>query len=115
MSTPDETLWTTIDAERGEFFNVVNTCESSQITVMTVRPGKVAGGPNTHRDSDQVALVLDGQATVRVWEDGTDAEPTERVLGEGGLVHIPAGTQHWVKSTGEDELVFFSVYAPPEY
>lgn len=112
---PEDVLWTTVEAETGSFFNVVNTAKRSQVTLMTVAPGKVAGGPNTHADSDQVALVLDGEATVRVWEEGRDAEPTERVLSEGGLVHIPAGTQHWVKSTGEDDLVFFSVYAPPEY
>lgn len=110
-----EATWTTVEAETGAFFNVVQTEANSQITVMTVEPGKVAGGPNTHRESDQVALVLDGEATVRVWEDGRENEPTERVLAEGGLVHIPAGTQHWVKSTGDEDLVFFSVYAPPEY
>jgi mannose-6-phosphate isomerase-like protein (cupin superfamily) len=110
-----EATWTTVDAETGAFFNVVSTEKRSQITVMTVAPGEVAGGPNAHPDSDQVALVLDGEATVRVWEDGREAEPTERVLAEGGLVHIPAGTQHRVTSTGDDELVFFSVYAPPEY
>lgn len=115
MAPEDDVVWTTIDAETGPFWNIVSTNERSQIAMMTVEPGRVAGGPNTHVDSDQVALVLEGEATVRVWEDGEDAEPTERTLSEGGLVHIPAGTQHWVKSTGAEPLVFFSVYSPPDY
>lgn len=111
----EDVLWTSVEEETGGFWNVVNTTDRSQIAVMTVEPGEVAGGPNTHPDSDQVALVLGGQATIRAWEDGEDAEPTERVCPQGAIVHLPAGTQHWVKSTGEEELVFFSVYAPPEY
>lgn len=113
--SPDQTLWTTVEAETGPFFNVVHSNERSQIAMMTVAPGKVAGGPNTHPDSDQVALVLEGEAKIRVWEDGRDGEPTERDCPPGAMVHIPAGTQHWVKSIGDEDLVFFSVYAPPEY
>lgn len=115
MTNESDVLWSTIEDEMGSFFNVVSTGERAQVTVMTVEPGKVAGGPNTHRDSDQVALVYAGEATVRVWEDGPEEDPTERVCKEGGLLHVPAGLQHWVKSTGSTPLVFFSVYAPPEY
>lgn len=115
MAPSEDVSWTTIEDEEGPFFNVVSTTERAQVTMMTVEPGKVAGGPNTHPDSDQVALVLAGEATVRAWEKGPTEEPTEKVCPKGALVHLPAGTQHWVKSTGSGPLVFFSVYAPPEY
>lgn len=115
MPEHENVVWTSIEEETGRFFNVVTTTERAQITVMTVEPGKVAGGPNTHPDSDQVALVAGGEATVRAWEQGPDEDPVERILHEGDIVHLPAGTQHWVKSTGEQDLVFFSVYTPPEY
>lgn len=111
---PDVT-WTSVEAETGPFWNIVETTDRSQIAMMTVEPGKVAGGPNTHPASDQVALVLEGQALIRCWEAGVDGEPTEKRCGPGALLMIPAGTQHWVKSVGEEDLVFFSVYAPPEY
>ncbi|MDX1610806.1 MAG: cupin domain-containing protein [Candidatus Thermoplasmatota archaeon] len=109
------TLWTSVEAEKGEFWNIVTTGERSQVTMMTVEPGRVAGGPNTHETSDQVSLVLEGRARIRCWDEGPEKEPTERVCPAGSLIVIPAGTQHWVKSVGEAPLVFFSVYAPPEY
>lgn len=115
MPSADEVLWTTIDEAKGRFFDKLHTTERAQTVLMTVEPGEVAGGPNTHADSDQVALVLEGRARIRVWEDGRDEAPTEQACPPGTLVHLPAGTQHWVKSTGEEALVFFSVYAPPEY
>ncbi len=111
----EDVVWTSLEAETGSFFNVVSTTPRAQVTMMTVEPGKVAGGPNTHADSDQVAVVVEGEATVRAWEEGVDASPREEVCKPGSLIHLPAGTQHWVKSTGDEALVFFSVYAPPEY
>ncbi len=115
MTQDDGVFWTTTQEETGPFFNVVHTTKKAQVTMMTVEPGKVAGGPNTHEASDQVSLILEGEATVRAWEDGPQGEPTEKVCPEGTLLHLPAGTQHWVKSTGQEPLVFFTVYAPPEY
>lgn len=115
MSREEAVLFTSVEEERGAFWNIVKTTQRAQVAMMTVEPGKVAGGPNTHTTSDQVALVLEGQATIRAWEDGGKGEATERVCPAGSIVHLPAGTQHWVKSTGDEVLVFFSVYAPPEY
>jgi mannose-6-phosphate isomerase-like protein (cupin superfamily) len=114
-SATDEHLWTTIDAEKGGFFDVVNSTERAQTVLHTVEPGRVAGGPNTHEDSDQVAYVVDGTAAVRLWADGPDEPPLEDDCPAGTLIHIPAGTQHWIKSVGDEELVLLSVYAPPEY
>ncbi len=114
-SSTDEHLWTTIEEVRGGFFDVLNTTERAQTVLHTVEPGRVAGGPNAHADSDQVAFVVEGTASVRMWLDGRDDEPREERCPAGTLIHIPAGVQHWVKSVGEEELVLLSVYAPPEY
>ncbi len=100
----EDVLWTSIGAEKGEFWNIVATNERSQLTVMTVEPGRVAGGPNTHAQSDQFALVAEGEALIRCWEDGPDGGPTERACGPGSMVLIPAGVQHWVKSVGDEDL-----------
>lgn len=108
-------LWTTIEEAKGGFFDKLFTTDKAQTVLMTVEPGKVAGGPNHHEDSDQVALVLEGEAQIRVWEEGPESKPTERRCEPGTLLHIPARVQHWVKSVGDEDLVFFSVYAPPEY
>jgi mannose-6-phosphate isomerase-like protein (cupin superfamily) len=114
-SATDEHLWTTIEEARGGFFDVLNSTERAQTVLHTVEAGRVAGGPNEHPDSDQVAFVVEGQAAIRLWHDGPDQPPREETCPPGTLVHIPADVQHWVKSVGAEELVLLSVYAPPEY
>jgi quercetin dioxygenase-like cupin family protein len=58
-----------------------------------------------HRDSDEVAYVLEGEITCLIGDAGT-------VCGAGGSIFMPRGVRHAWKSTGaEDGRVLF-LYTP---
>lgn len=96
-----------IYAHRGHFFRVLRETERTQTAVMTIAPGADAGPEEQHR-GDQIILVLEGEAVVRVGS-------AEHKAGPGGLVTIPAGVRHHVRNPGRAPLFFLTVYAPPEY
>lgn len=92
---------------RGAFFRILQETARTQTAVMTVEPGKDAGPEETH-DADQIVYVIEGEAEVRLGAEQLRAGP-------GGLVLIPAGTLHHVRSVGRVPLFFLTVYAPPAY
>jgi len=96
-----------VPSHKGEFFRVLQETERSQTAVMTIAPGADAG-PEEEHAGDQILYVLEGKARVRVGDREYDVSP-------GGLVTIPARTQHRVRSTGAQPLFFLTVYTPPAY
>jgi mannose-6-phosphate isomerase-like protein (cupin superfamily) len=100
---------------RGRFFAVLHTTRRTQTATMTVAPGQEAGPAEVHEGEDQVFLFLDGEAEVKVWERGEGKEPERARMGPGGVLVVPAGMRHWVKSVGREPLFFFTVYGPPAY
>lgn len=113
--TTDPLAFADVDDSKGAFFHIVHTTSRTQTATMTVAPGREAGPAEVHDDSDQVFLILEGEALVRVWAGGEDATPEERCLGRGDVLVVPAGVRHWVKSVGDGPLFFFTVYGPPAY
>jgi mannose-6-phosphate isomerase-like protein (cupin superfamily) len=111
-----EPAWSgTLGDARGRFFAVLHTTPRTQVATMTVPPGQEAGPPEVHEGEDQVFLFIEGAAHVRVWEHGPDREPKELHAKPGDILVVPAGLQHWVRSTGSEPLFFFTVYGPPSY
>jgi len=83
--------------------DVTGSCE---LVMERLAPG--AETPlNAHDDIDQVYLVLDGRARVRVGED------TEEV-GPQTVIFIPRNTLHNVVTLGDRELVYIYVSVWPE-
>lgn len=113
--TTDTLAFAELAAAKGAFFHVYHTTARTQTGTMTVPPGQEAGPAEVHEGSDQVFLFLEGEALVRVWADGDDAEPEQRRVEAGGVLVVPAGVRHWVKSVGGEPLFFFTVYGPPAY
>lgn len=113
MSENERTYWGDLNQEAGPFFRILHTTSRTQTGFMTVAPGEEAGPPETHEGSDQVFYVVRGEAEFKVWEETGEPEP--RRGGAGTVVVVPAGTTHWVKSVGKEDLLFFTVYGPPEY
>lgn len=111
----DAAWWGELKDARGRFFAVLYTTSRTQAATMTVAPGEEAGPAEVHAGEDQVFLFLDGEAEVKVWERGPDQEPRHERVGPGGIVVVPAGMKHWVKSVGREPLFFFTVYGPPAY
>ncbi len=113
--TTDTVAFADLETAKGAFFHIYHTTSRTQTGTMTVAPGREAGPAEVHDDSDQIFLFLEGEALVRVWEEGEAADPTERRLGTGDVAVVPAGLRHWVKSVGDEPLFFFTVYGPPAY
>jgi mannose-6-phosphate isomerase-like protein (cupin superfamily) len=85
----------------------IRTGAHAQVVVMTIAPGDDIG-EETHADTDQVLLFVDGQGEAEL-----DGRTTE--VKSDDLVLVPAGTRHNVRSVGEVPLRLVTVYAPPAH
>ncbi len=96
-------------ARAGHWFQVLQTSLRAQTAMMTLQPGGASGPePEAHPESDQVLLVLEGEAVAEI--GGENAR-----MSLGDVVIIPAGTKHRFSNEGRVPLVTFSVYSPPAY
>ena len=92
-----------------EWFQVLQTREQTQTAMMTLGPGEATGDkPNTHKKSDQVLLLLEGELNGEVGEERPK-------LKKGDIVIVPAGVKHRFVNEGKARAVTFNVYAPPAY
>ena len=93
----------------GVGFKILHTTRRSQTASMTLDPGESSSEkPNTHPESDQVLIVLEGTVTAKI--SGECAE-----MKKGYAVTTLAGTPHKFTNGGSDRAVTFSVYSPPAY
>lgn len=91
------------------WFEVLQTAERSQTTMMTLQPGDATGEKaEAHRKSDQVLLMLEGELTGEVG----DHRPRLR---KGDVIIIRAGVKHRFTNRADKPAVTFNVYAPPAY
>jgi mannose-6-phosphate isomerase-like protein (cupin superfamily) len=91
-----------------DFRRVIATGERSQLVLMSI-PASEEIGSEVHPDTDQILFVLDGEGRAVV--DGRTSE-----VEEGDVVFVPAGTEHNLVNTEDDEdLKVATVYSPPEY
>jgi mannose-6-phosphate isomerase-like protein (cupin superfamily) len=66
-------------------------------------------GREVHPDTDQILFVLDGEGRAIVNGLASDVE-------ENDVVFVPAGTEHNLFNTDDDEdLKIVTIYSPPEY
>lgn len=94
---------------RTDGFAVLTSTPRSEAAVMTLKPGEKTGGPdNRHRGKDQWLYVRSGSGEATI-------EGETVAIAAGDLVLIAADETHEIRCTGEQPLVTFSVYAPPEY
>ena len=95
------------DAE--SWFQVLHTTERSQTAVMTLKPhGESSEEMNTHEESDQVVLILEGEIEAEIGK-------VKRSMKAGDTCIIPAGTPHRLTNPGAKAALTFNVYSPPEY
>jgi mannose-6-phosphate isomerase-like protein (cupin superfamily) len=96
-------------SDAGSGFDVLSTSERTQTAMMTLAPGESSSEkPNTHKSSDQVLLVLEGELRAEVGD-------AQMSLGRGDVVIVPAGTLHKFTNRGKAKAVTFNTYSPPEY
>jgi mannose-6-phosphate isomerase-like protein (cupin superfamily) len=90
------------------FRTVLHTGENMQLVVMTLQPGEDIG-METHPDVDQFIRIEEGEGKAIL--DGQEYE-----LEDDWAVIIPAGTEHNVVNTSDDEpLKLYTIYAPAEH
>jgi mannose-6-phosphate isomerase-like protein (cupin superfamily) len=96
------------EAEKSsDFRRVLWTGEHTQLVIMTIPPGGEIG-EETHEDTDQILTFVSG--TGRAIVSGQ-----EKNVAQGDLVVVPAGTKHNFVNTGENPLILYTVYGPPEH
>jgi mannose-6-phosphate isomerase-like protein (cupin superfamily) len=92
-----------------DWFEVLQTTERSQTAVMTLEPDGQSGEElNSHPESDQVLLVLEGEVFAEV--SGQTA-----TMKKGDVVIVRKGKKHRFSNRTQQRAVTFSVYAPPAY
>lgn len=111
MATPDradrDVDIMSLARENEHFRQVVLTGPKMQVVVMTIPPGGEIGA-ETHPDTDQVLLFVEGEG--RSILDGVETD-----VGEGHLSFVPAGTHHNFVNTGDRPWRIVTAYAPPEH
>ena len=91
-----------------DFRRVVFTGPNTQLVLMTLQPGEDIG-LETHDGHDQFVRVEAGRGYVQLNGKRSDLE-------DGSAVVIPAGVEHNVKNTSDDEaLRLYTLYSPPEH
>ena len=73
---------------------------------MLFRSGEI--GEETHDDLDQILSFVSGTGEAIVSGE-------KKTVAQGDLVVVPAGTKHNFVNTGENPLILYTVYGPPEH
>jgi mannose-6-phosphate isomerase-like protein (cupin superfamily) len=90
-----------------DFRRVLWTGEHTQLVIMTIPPGGEIG-EEVHEDIDQILTFVSGTGKAIV-------SGSEKDVAQGDLVVVPAGKKHNFVNTGENPLILYMVYGPPEH
>lgn len=89
------------------FRKVLFTGPNSQLVVMSLKVGEDIG-MEVHEENDQFIRIEEGEGLVVV-----DGE--ERKIEDDWAVVIPAGVEHNIVNTGEEELKLYTIYSPAHH
>ncbi len=84
-----------------------------QMTLMCIPSGGEIG-LEIHEDTDQIIMVEQGEAVVKVGKCKNQLNLSDKIC-EGDVVFIPAGAWHNIVNTGNEPLKVISVYAPSNH
>jgi mannose-6-phosphate isomerase-like protein (cupin superfamily) len=93
--------------ENTDFRRVLYTGKYMQLVLMALQPGEEIG-EETHATTDQFFRIEDGKGTV--WIDGKASE----IEGDDAII-VPAGARHNIVNTGDEPLLLYTLYGPPEH
>ncbi len=97
----------TVAEESPDFRRVLWTGDHTQLVVMTIPPGGEIG-EEIHEGVDQILTFVSGVGEAVV-------SGQRRKVAAGDLVVVPAGRKHNFLNTGENPLILYTVYGPPEH
>ncbi len=92
--------------ENTDYRRVLYTAKNSQLVVMSIAPGDEIGA-EVH-ELDQFIRIEEGQGKAIL--DGAEHE-----IEDDFAIVIPAGMDHNIINTGDEDLKLYSVYSPPEH
>jgi len=97
------------DATKGNenFRKVLYTGKFSQLVVMSLKPGEEIGA-EVHETHDQFFRFEKGEGKVVI--DGN-----EYAVEDDFAVIVPAGANHNVVNTGDEDLKLYTIYSPAEH
>jgi len=90
-----------------DFRRVLWTGQHSQIVAMTIPVGSDIGD-EVHETTDQILTFVSGAGVA-------DLAGHSHEIEAGDQCAVPAGTQHNFRNTGDEPLVLYTVYSPPEH
>ncbi len=96
-----------IARENPDFRKTIWTGKYSQIVLMTVPVGGEIGD-EVHETTDQILTFVSGTGEA-------DLADETHAIGPGDQCAVPAGTQHNFRNTGDEPLVLYTIYSPPEH
>lgn len=96
-----------IARESPDFRRVLWTGKHAQIVIMTVPPGEEIGD-EVHEHNDQILTFISGTGHA-------DLAGSTHPIEAGDQCAVPAGTQHNFRNTGDEPLVLYTIYSPPEH
>ena len=88
------------------FRKVLFTAKHSQLVVMSLKPGEDIGA-EVH-DLDQFIRIEKGEGKAVL------DEVVHKVKDDWAIV-VPAGTEHNIINTSQEEMKLYTVYSPPEH
>lgn len=97
----------TVAEQSPDFRRVLFTGEHTQLVIMTIPAGGEIG-EEVHEDTDQILTFVSGVGEAVV-------SGQTRKVSQGDLVVVPAGKKHNFVNTGENPLILYTVYGPPEH
>lgn len=93
--------------ENTDFRRVLYTGKKMQLVLMALQPGEEIG-EEVHDDRDQFFRIEEGEGEVVI--DGTRTP-----VKEDHAIIVPAGARHNLVNTGDEPLLLYTLYAPPEH
>lgn len=90
-----------------DFRRVLYTGENLQLVLMALKPGEDIG-EEIHEDRDQFFRVEKGSGKVMI--DGVATK-----IKDDDAIVVPAGSRHNIANTGNEPLLFYTIYGPPEH
>lgn len=97
----------TVAEQSPDFRRVLWTGKHTQLVIMTIPPGGEIG-EEVHEETDQILTFVSGTGEATV-------SGQKRRVAQGDLVVVPAGRTHNFVNTGENPLILYTVYGPPEH
>lgn len=109
FAQPNKGFVTNIDKatiENKDFRKVLFTASHSQLVAMSLKAGEEIGR-ETHK-VDQFFRIEQGSALLTMGGKEYKVEKDSAFI-------VPAGVEHNVKNTGDEELKLYTIYSPPQH